>query len=149
MAIEDAPRGQVAKKVIVVAAAILATLLVAALVKLTPLEFIPFLAAVGLVASFARKRGGPPWLYGGIAVLGFVLLRLAFLTIRPFGAEDFAFAVATGWTWVALVALYSRFILGAKRAKPFGSWSCPNCHILNARNAVVCDACGRAWDENK
>ena len=49
------------------------------------------------------------------------------------------------WGWVALVAGFVRFVIGASRPKPDSKWSCSNCHYLNNASAVICEACTQPW----
>jgi hypothetical protein len=45
------------------------------------------------------------------------------------------------WAWLGAVALYLRFVVGAKMAKPDAKWNCSNCNYLNERSSVICEAC--------
>jgi hypothetical protein len=49
------------------------------------------------------------------------------------------------WAWVALVAGFLRFIVGAKRPKPDSQWNCSNCRYLNQTSSQFCEACQQPW----
>ncbi len=106
------------------------------------MEIILLIGAISTIAAYARGRGGSPWLWGSIAAGGYVLLGYGLtLTIGRRVSEDWRFAFfAAGWVWVGLVALCTRFGLGAGRPKFSRMWTCPNWRYLNAHFAVVCEA---------
>ena len=119
-------------------------------------EIALLIAATAGIAAFARGRGGKPWLWGTLRVVGYFLVPF-FVTIFAvvFGADPaevkkdaqlwfFVSAVS----WVALLAFCARFVLGRNYAKPDGMWSCPNCKYLNKHYAVVCEACRQPYGKS-
>jgi hypothetical protein len=117
-------------------------------------EFILLIAATSGIAALARGRGGNPWLWGAMTVIGyFVVPFLVALFAALCGAnashlkEDaqlwfFVSAIA----WVAVLAFCARFLLGRKYANPGGMWSCPSCRYLNQPYAVICEACRQPYE---
>jgi hypothetical protein len=113
------------------------------------LVIILLIAATGGIVAFARGRGGKPWLWGTLTIVGFFLvpnLVTFFAVILGADANNiransqlwfFVSAVA----WVAVLAFCARFLLGRGYAKPDGMWSCKNCSYLNKSYAVICEAC--------
>jgi hypothetical protein len=94
-------------------------------------EIILLIVATGGIASYARGRGGKPWLWGALTVVGYFLVPflVGFFAVL-FGADPkvvkddaqiwfFISAVA----WVAILAFCARFLLGRNYAKPGGMWS--------------------------
>jgi hypothetical protein len=105
--------------------------------------------AVGWIARMARIRGASPWLFGGLALAGwltpFFLGNTLAQQLRGSSggtlmAAEILFYFAP-WALLGVVALYVRFIPGRQRPQPFGRWTCPECHWLNAAGALQCDAC--------
>jgi ABC-type Na+ efflux pump permease subunit len=117
-------------------------------------EIVLLIAATSGIASFARGRGGNPWIWGAMTVAGYFLVPfLVGFLATIFGAnpahlkEDaqvlfFISAIA----WVAALAFCARFLLGRKYANPGGMWSCPNCKYLNQPYAVICEACRQPYE---
>ena len=108
------------------------------------LEIIGLLLGSGAIAGFARGRGASPVLAVITALAGFfvILLLGGALVVTP----DARLAVRLcAWAWVGAVALFVRFVVGAGRAKPDGTWICANCHYTNGRHAVLCEACKEPW----
>jgi hypothetical protein len=116
-------------------------------------EIILLIVTTGGIASFARGRGGKPWLWGTVTVAGYFLVPavVSFFAVL-FGADPkgikesaqlwfFVSAIA----WVAVLAFSARFLLGRSYAKPDSMWSCPNCKYLNQRYAVLCEACKQPY----
>jgi phosphotransferase system glucose/maltose/N-acetylglucosamine-specific IIC component len=115
-------------------------------------EIILLIAATAGITSLARGRGGNPWLWGTLTVVGYFLVPglIGFLwhVLKPApmsrdDAQLLFFIVAIAW--VAVLAFCARFILGAKYAKPEGMWSCPHCSYLNQPYAVICEACRQPY----
>jgi len=116
-------------------------------------EIVLLIAATAGIAAFARGRGGKPWLWGALTVIGYFLVPF-FVTFFAvlFGADpkevkqdaQFWFFISAV-TWVALLAFCARFLLGHSYAKPGGLWSCPNCKYLNKPYAVICEACRQPY----
>jgi hypothetical protein len=106
------------------------------------------IAATTTVGAYARGRGGKPWLWGGIALGGYLFLWLFVPYFHPSGlGSDWEWiGMILPWAWIGLVAIYARFGLAAGRGGPSGRWSCPNCKFLNYKYAVVCEACKQPWD---
>src|SRR5271168_1301503 len=116
-------------------------------------EIILLIVVTGGIASYARGRGGKPWLWGAFTVVGYFLVPflVGFFAV-VFGANPklikdegqllfFIPAVA----WVAILAFCARFLLGRNYAKPGGMWSCKNCKYLNQRYSVICEACRQPY----
>jgi hypothetical protein len=113
------------------------------------LEIVLLIVVTGGIASYARGRGGKPWLWGALTVVGYFLVPflVAFFAVafgvNPKVVKDdaqiwfFVSAVA----WVAILAFCARFLLGRNYAKPGGMWSCKNCKYLNQHYSVICEAC--------
>jgi hypothetical protein len=110
-------------------------------------------AATTAIVSFARGRGGNPWLWGALTVVGYFLAPFApryiavALGIAPAINSDDAqlLAFCSSILWVAILAFCSRFILGRKLADAGGMSSCPNCKYLNQHYAVICEACRQPY----
>lgn len=112
-------------------------------------EIVLLIAATGGIVAFARGRGGKPWLWGVLTVVGYFIVPalVAFCAVLlgadPKGVKEsgqlwfYVSAVA----WVAVLAFCARFLLGRGYAKPNGMWSCKNCKYLNKHYAVICEAC--------
>lgn len=116
-------------------------------------EIVLLIAAVVGISSFARGRGGNPWLWGTLTVVGYFLFPAIITFLLGFWGQypkesredmQFLFFVAS-ISWVALVAFCARFLLGSKHAQPGGMWSCPHCRYLNQPYAVVCEACRQPY----
>lgn len=110
-------------------------------------EIILLIVVSSAVAAYARARGGTPWIWGFIAVSGYLVLNYAVPGVFRIRADsDLRFGIlVAGFSWMGVVALCARFLLGHGRAKPGGMWSCRNCKYLNAHYAVLCEACQRPY----
>jgi hypothetical protein len=116
-------------------------------------EIILLIAATSGIATLARGRGGKPWLWGTLTVIGYFLVPFLIVFFAgAFGADPkrvkqnaqllfFVSAVS----WVAVLAFCARFLLGRGYAKPDGMWSCSNCKYLNKQYAVICEACKQPY----
>jgi hypothetical protein len=116
-------------------------------------EIVLLIVVTGGIGAFARGRGGKPWLWGMLTVLGYFLVPFLVTYLAPvFGADPkgvkenvqlwfFVSAIA----WVAVLAFCARFLLGSSYEKPGGMWSCPNCTYLNKQYAVICEACQQPY----
>lgn len=113
------------------------------------LEIALLIAAAAGIAAFARGRGGKPWLWGTLTVVGYfvvpfviriLVLKLSAnpMSMRESGQLLFFISAVS---WVAIVAFCARFLLGRGYEKPSGMWSCRNCKYLNKQYAVICEAC--------
>ncbi len=102
------------------------------------------------IATYARGRGGSPWLWGSVAVGGYVLLVYGLILAAGSGPLSGwrIELLAAGWAWMGLVALYTRYGLGARQLNPGSMWTCTNCKYLNGRHAVICEACQRPYSES-
>jgi heme A synthase len=108
------------------------------------LEIIGLVLASGAIAGFARGRGTSPVISVSIAIVGF--LAIAFLGGLVSTNPDARIVVTLcAWAWVGAVALFVRFVVGAGRPKPDGTWACTNCLYSNGKHAVVCEACQQPW----
>jgi hypothetical protein len=114
------------------------------------LQIFLLIITTGGIAAYARGRGGNPWLWGSLSVVGHLLIQ--FLGAFVIAALGFArdetaqlLLVIFSWLWIAIIAFCARFLLGMKMEKPDGMWSCPNCKYLNQRYAVICEACRQPY----
>ena len=105
---------------------------------------------VGAIAGYSRGRGGNPWLWGTIAVSGYVILAYVvpmFVRVDP--ESDWRLVIFwSGFAWLGGVALCTRYLLGSGRKKPSSMWTCPKCKYLNQRYAVICEACQCPYGES-
>ena len=107
-------------------------------------EIIGLIIVVGGIATLARGRGANPVLMGAIAVAGWILIEFGGPFLIPAGQDRLFLAVAA-WAWIAVVAGFVRFVVGAGHPKPDGKWSCSNCNYLNNASSVICEACQQPW----
>ena len=110
--------------------------------------------STGAISAYARSRGGNPYFWGTLSVLGFLLFQFgggSILAALHFALDDDTpwIVLAMSCGWVGLMALCSRFLIGMNRPKPSGMWSCPNCTFLNQHYAVVCEACSQPYAPKK
>lgn len=114
------------------------------------------IAAVSAVAALARGRGGKPWVWGTIGVLGYFVVSWGLTVMlqsipslrQSQGGSNFALNVSVTtlpWLWLALVAGYIRFFMGRGMPQPPGKWACENCFYTNSQSSVVCEACKEPW----
>ena len=111
------------------------------------LEIIFLIASISAIVTMARRRGSDVVLWGGMALGGFIVLGwagTAYFAARHL-QDWMIFSEIAGWAWIGGVFLFVRFAVGASKPKPWGMWSCPECHYLNASNAVVCEACSKPY----
>ena len=110
------------------------------------IEIIGLIIVVGGIATLARGRGANPILMGAIAVAGWILIETGGFYFQNFlPEEDRVFVTVAAWAWIAVVAGFVRFVVGAGRPKPDGKWSCSNCNYLNNASHVICEACQQPW----
>src|SRR5215470_15311617 len=107
-------------------------------------EIIGLLLAVTGIAALARGRGASPLVVGIVAVAGWVLIEYGGLFFLPRGQSPYILMLIA-WSWIASVAGYVRFVVGASRAKPDGQWICANCRYWNNASSVICEACKQPW----
>ena len=116
-------------------------------------EIVLLVVATSGIASFARGRGGNPWLWGAMTVVGYfavpflVAFVAAMFGVNPSHLKEDAQVLffISAIAWVAVLAFCARFLLGRKYANPGGMWSCPNCKYLNQPYAVICEACRQPY----
>lgn len=108
------------------------------------LEIIGLFVAVGGIVALARGRGAPPALMGTIAVVGWLLIQYGGRFFVHDSESVYPLMLAA-WAWIGLVALYVRFVVGARRPKPDSKWNCSNCRYLNNASSVICEACQQPW----
>lgn len=108
------------------------------------LEIIGLFIAVGGIVALSRGRGASPVLMGIVAVAGWVVIEYGgmFFVHGPDSAYPL---MIVAWAWIGLVAIYVRFVVGARRPKPDSKWNCPNCRYLNNASSVICEACQQPW----
>ncbi len=111
------------------------------------LEIFGLIVATTGIAAYARGRGGSPLLWGILTVAGYVLLEVGTAVVIHAlkGEPNALLGLMLAWAWVGGIALFTRFGLGAGKAKPWGMWTCPNCKYLNAAYAVICEACKQPY----
>ena len=114
------------------------------------LQIFLLIVTTGGIAAYARGRGGNPWLWGTLSVVGHLLIQfLGGFTLGLLGRandENALLALAIlSWVWVGIIAFCARFLLGIGMQKPDGMWSCSNCKYLNQRYAVICEACRQPY----
>jgi len=109
------------------------------------LEIIGLVLALGAIGGFARGRGTSPAIALGAALSGFLLIEVAGRSIVASSSDAQIAVRLCAWAWVGAVALFVRFIVGAGRPSPKGSWICSNCHYTNGRHAIICEACEQPW----
>jgi hypothetical protein len=113
------------------------------------LEIAFLIIVTGGIAAYARGRGGNPWLWGSIAVAGYVIVEYVLpraIGVAPESDAALLFLLG-GFAWMGVIALCTRFLLGSGRKKPSGLWTCPNSKYLNQRYAVICEACQHPYGE--
>ena len=107
-------------------------------------ELIGLAVALSGIVALARGRGASPVIFGVVSVVGWVGIRYGGLFLAK--SDDAVLMVMVGaWAWLGAVALYLRFVVGAKMAKPDGKWNCSACNYLNERSSVVCEACQQPY----
>ena len=113
---------------------------------------------VGLIARTARGRGLSPWLFGSLAVAGWLLLSV----LETFALDQSArhepgygssvanpgtrmaidlAVMSARWAWLGLVFVYVRFVHGRGHAGAQGRWTCPDCGWLNEVAFIKCESC--------
>lgn len=114
-------------------------------------EIFLLIAATTAITAYARGRGGSPWLWGALTVGGYLLALFVaqFISVLIWREPNPVLAMVVSWGWVGVVALYTRFGLGAGKLKPSGMWTCSNCKYLNAHYAVICEACRQPYAESR
>ena len=110
------------------------------------LEMIGLVVAVTGIAALARGRGASPIVAGTAAVAGWVLIEYGGAIILR--QNPYPLMIAA-WAWVAAVAGFVRFVVGAKLPKPDGKWNCSQCRYLNNASSVICEACQQPWQATK
>lgn len=120
------------------------------------LEIALLIAATAGIAAFARGRGGKPWLWGTLTVVGYfvVPLLVRFLALNlganplDLGENGQLWFFISALSWVAVIAFCARFLLGRGYEKPSGMWSCANCKYLNKQYALICEACQQPYGKS-
>jgi len=108
------------------------------------LGIIALIVVLGGIATLARGKGVNPYAAGGAAFSGWCFFAIVLpVFVRAEGARFLL--MLSGWAWIALVAGFLRFVLGASKRKPDSKWNCPNCRYLNNASSIVCEACQQAW----
>jgi len=114
--------------------------------------FLLFLAAGGITA-IAKRRGGQEWLWGSIAFIGYVAVKIGVIVAGLFSGPAYeeggtnVFPLLSAVAWVAATWLAARFWLGRSKEKPGQKWNCPSCNYLNMEDAVVCEACSTPYKD--
>jgi hypothetical protein len=117
------------------------------------LEIILLILVTGGIAGFARGRGGKPWLWGTLTVVGYFLVPLlvSMLAVlvganpRTVQENRYLLFYVSALAWVGVLAFCARFLLGRGYAKPDGMWACKNCNYLDKQYAVICEACRQPY----
>lgn len=107
------------------------------------IEIIGLLIALGVIGTFARGKKISPQLAVGSAFTGWLVIEVVGVLTRS-SDERIPFMLGA-WIWIALVAGYLRFIVGAGLPKPDMQWNCSNCHYLNGASSLFCEACQQPW----
>jgi hypothetical protein len=112
------------------------------------IEIIVLVIAVTGIATLARGRGASPVVVGTAAVAGWALIEYGglFFLRRPDASWPL---MLVAWAWIALVAGYVRFVVGAGHPKPDSQWNCSHCRYLNNASAVICEACQQPWKQQE
>jgi len=110
-------------------------------------EILGVIVAIGAIVTMSRRRGTDVVYWAGLALGGYLLFSLvgAAILVRKHLPDYLLYADLAGWAWIGLIFLFVRFAIGASKPKSWGMWSCPNCHYLNAANAIVWEACKKPY----
>jgi len=103
-----------------------------------------FLQFTGITA-LARGRGANALLTGILTVASYIVLEFGLIVLLPKGENRSLIAVAAAWTWIALVFIFVRFVVGGGMPKPDSKWNCSQCRYLNDASSVICEACQQPW----
>lgn len=110
-------------------------------------EIIGMVIAVSGIAALARGRGASPFGAGTAAVVGWITIRFGGSLLVS--GDGVIWIMLGAWAWLAAVALFLRFVIGARMEKPDGKWSCSNCNYLNNASSVICEACQQPYQAKK
>ena len=118
------------------------------------LQIFLLIVTTGGIAAYARGRGGNPWVWGTLSVVGHLLIQfLGGFTLGLLGrAKDENALLALGivsWIWVNIIAFCARFRIGMGMQKPDGMWSCSNCIYLNQFAKPAAGPMGKKFDCSK
>src|SRR5579863_3688980 len=116
-------------------------------------EIVLLIIVTGGIVSLARGRGGKPWLWGALTVVGYFLVPFVVSMLAVIGGanprgiqeNEYIWFYASALAWVGILAFCARFLLGRGYAKPDGMWPCKNCNYLNKQYAVICEACRQPY----
>jgi len=119
-------------------------------------EILLLIAAVTAIVSYARARGGNPWVWGVLAGVGYLVVPIVVVFVaaitgvyrHPTREQSQFWFFVVAIAWIALLAFCARFLLGLKRSRPGGMWSCPHCKYLSQPCAVICEACRQPYGTN-
>ena len=103
------------------------------------IEIIGLIIAIGTIARIARRRGGYPWLWGGLALGGYLSAAFLFTLLLP---DLVSVYLLVGWGWVGLMMLAAYLTGGIRTAGV--SWQCHQCGLYNDPSTLICD-CGQAY----
>lgn len=107
------------------------------------IELFVLLIALGAIGTFARGKKISPQFAVGSAFAGWLMIEVMGVLTRS--SDEGILFMLSAWIWLALVAGYLRFIVGAGLPKPDMQWNCSNCHYLNSASSLFCEACEQAW----
>ena len=97
------------------------------------------------ITALARGRGANALLTGILTVASYIVLEFGLIFLLPKGENRPLIAVAAAWTWIALVFIFVRFVVGGGMPKPDSKWNCSQCRYLNDASSVICEACQQPW----
>jgi hypothetical protein len=107
------------------------------------------------IVRTSKGRGSSPWLFGSVAVLGYLLAGRVLASVlggllseESSSAAIIAFRLTVGivpFAWLVLVYFYVRFVSGRSHIQPAGQWTCPECRWLNSAALFKCEACGHEY----
>jgi len=108
------------------------------------LEIIGLMLAGGLIYRTAKRRGGTPWLWIGLMVVGYLVIAL--VSPALLGEELAPLYLFIGLAWVGLCIAGSFFLTGGMKTAGV-SWRCDDCLTFNEPSTLVC-ACGKRYTES-
>jgi len=98
------------------------------------------LLAAGIVGRIAYRRGGRPWSWAALAVVGYCMLRYLGWELRGSDLGELL-----GFLWL-LALLPLAYLKNAGLRKAPGHWQCPDCRCFNIPSTLHCD-CGYRLNE--
>lgn len=86
------------------------------------LQILLLILTTGGIAAYARGRGGNPWVWGSLSVVGHLAIQflgpfVPALLGRPINQNGFLLVVLASWAWIGVVAFCVRFLVGMKKGE--------------------------------